>query len=407
MPAQVNPKTFHVSASSIRAFKSCNVKWRLAYREGLRPATESEVLRVGTMWHLMHETYANAFSECREKASDWCVPDDIATASSYAMTTVIGVLNNRYKNAPSYIDMKAWALERQVLLTCFEAYLWRWQNDPVEFLHSELPFDLPIHNAIGLPLRTDEALRVGKIDHIIRWNGAVCALERKSTTRDIAPDSDYWSKSQKDTQVSMYALAMRDMREANLLPVKLKENERFGNTLYDVFRRPTIKPAMLSQDETKTLIETGTYSDHAFSVEQSGSTEQPVLRVNTAEAEIKVMKKGFAIRETLEMFSARLLQDIYANSDKYFQRKEIARTDADLSHFRREIYNVYQSQKTTAASGHYFENENECSNMGRCQYTKICYGPGHKAVCDGKTTPDGFARVFVDLTKEGAAIDAE
>jgi hypothetical protein len=41
-------------------------------------------------------------------------------------------------------------------------------------------------------------------------------------------------------------------------------------------------------------------------------------------------RKGFAIRETIGMFGARLLNDIYERPEFYFVRREIARTDAEI-----------------------------------------------------------------------------
>jgi hypothetical protein len=40
--------------------------------------------------------------------------------------------------------------------------------------------------------------------------------------------------------------------------IKGRHGERFGNTLYDVWHKPTIKPKMLTQADTKAFIETGT-----------------------------------------------------------------------------------------------------------------------------------------------------
>jgi hypothetical protein len=398
-----NPACYHVSASSIAAYKACPTRFRLGYREGLRTAEDTESQRVGTNWHNMHETYANALDAYKEGVGGDAPQPVDEEKKSFALTAVVQLLNDRYGKCPASKTVEEWKLERQILLTCFLGYLWYYQNDPIEFLVSELPFELPIHMPrSGLPLPRSEVVRVGKIDHVIRWQGAVGALERKSTSRSIAADSDYWDKAKKDTQVSMYALAFREIeRTWNVEPT----DTRVGNTLYDVWHRPTIKPKTLTQAATAEFISTGKYMGAEFIVQQGGDFAAPTVTVDGELAEIEPGKKGFAIRETVDMFGARLMQDIYERPDFYFVRREIARTDLDLKHFRQQLFSIYQSQKLSSKYNVWVENESACRATYSCPYIPICYGPGADAVCDGKTTPAGFKRIFVDLTVNGQEIE--
>lgn len=403
---QVNPTCYHMSASSIASFKACPQRFRLSYREGIRADKDSDSQRMGTNWHSMHETYANELATA---------PTDIpgTTTAEYALMQVAAVLDEVYQEVPSWKTPLEWAVEKQVLYVSFLGYLWYWQNDPVEFLYSELAFNLPLHMPrTGLPLPLTEVQRVGKIDHVISWNGAIGALERKSTSRGIEPDSDYWDKSKKDTQVSMYALAFRDMYAAKQLPegialhVLFKSAERFGNTLYDVWHKPTIKPAMLTQKETAEFVHTGIYKDQKFLIAHTHTDTDDkgainLVSVDSVSAEVEQGKKGFAIRETVAMYGARLLQDIYERPDFYYVRREISRTDAEIREFRRELFAIYQAQKAFAAGDFWFSNESQCRATFPCSYIPICYGSGASSVCDGKTTPAGFKRIFVDLTVNG------
>lgn len=411
--SQVNPLCFHLSASSISSFKACPTRFRLSYREGLRLAEDTDSQRMGTNWHKMHETYAEAIQLAQMSTGITLLPQE------HALEVVVAHLNEVYKKAPAYKTITEWELEREILLVSFVGYLWQWQDDPIEVLASEVPFDLPIHNHLGLPLPISEVKRVGKIDHVIKWQGAVCALERKSTSRAIDPDSDYWDKSKKDTQVSMYALAFRDMAWNNV-PGVIKDalnaqvidtqTVRFGNTLYDVWHKPTISPKMLTQADTKVFIETGDYMGQKFSVQERFPNPDPAqvsINVDGTWAEIEMGKKGFAIRETVKMFGARLLSDIYERPDFYYARREIVRTDAELQKFRGELYAIYQTQKAMDKTGNWYENESQCRATFPCPYIPICYGPGADAVCDGKTTPVGFKRIFVDLTVNGSPVSED
>jgi hypothetical protein len=409
LPA-TNPKLYHLSASSIAGFKACPQRFRLAYREGIRLVEDTDSQRQGTNWHAMHECYANVFA---------------SFGAEHALESVVNLLNERYVQCPAHKTMTEWALERQILLTSFVGYLWFFQDDPIEYLASEVPFNLPLHNPrLGLPLPMDEVQRVGKMDHIIKWQGMVGTHERKSTSRSIAPDSDYWDKAKKDTQVSMYAAALRDMQyvgpDGNTW-IRHAENEvlldlgkvvRFGNTLYDVWHKPTIQPKALSQKDTTEFFTTGKYFDQEFKVERhyDGGNEAPMTRleVDGESAEWEVGKSGnIAIKETVGMYGARLLADIYERPDFYYHRREIARTDQDIKKFRHELYNIYQAQKMFAKTEFWYENEHQCRATFPCPFIPICYGPGADAVCDGKTTPNGFKRIFVDLTVNGDAIPEE
>ena len=403
---ETNPECFHLSASAISAFKACPQRFRLAYREGLRPAQDTEAQRMGTNWHALHEVYQNERSEALEMGNS---PEK---AEDRAMEAAVDHLNERYAQVPATVTPTEWALEREKLLVSFMGYLWYWQDDPIEVLHSELAFDLPVHHPkTGLPLPTSQAIRVGKIDHVALWQGMIGNVERKSTTRSIDAGSDYWDKAKKDTQVSMYALGFRDMAAAGLLPDAVTSHAdydpgRVGNTLYDVWHKPTIKPAKLTQKDTAAFIESGEYRGAEFTVKVEGE-DPPVVTVDGEEVEVEQGKKGFAIRESVSMYGARLLDDIYERPEFYYARREIARTDKDLEHFRKEVYNIYQAQRTFANTGHWYENEQQCRATFPCAYIPICYGPGADAVCDGETTPDSFKRIFTDLTVGGEEVNQE
>lgn len=424
MPATINPDRYDISASSMGSFKACPVRFKLAYREGLRTAADTDSQRMGTNWHAMHEVYHGELSHARKVTAE--IKDeypnmegddgtDVGRANG--LNAVVNHLNERYANMPATKTLAEWSLERQQLLTSFVGYLWHYENDPVEAIASEVAFELPVYEPrTGMPLPLTEVRRVGKIDHVIKWHGMVGALERKSTSRSIEPDSDYWEKSRKDTQVSMYALAFREMQydakdgntwirhaETETL-LDLGQVEQVGMTLYDVWHKPTIKPAMLSQKDTAAFIESGMYCGQSFTVKIAGDDPTSmVVAVNDYHCEIEPGKKGFAIRETIEMYGARLLQDITERPGFYFQRREIARTDKDLAEFRRELYAVYQTQKLMEKHHTWFSNESQCRATFPCPFIPVCYGPGHVAVSKEHLTPDGFKRIFVDLTVNGEA----
>ena len=388
-----NPHCIHLSASAIAAFKACPTRYLLGYREGLRPAEDTESQRMGTNWGALHEVYYNAYADSHNEATSF--------------DAAVEHLNERYEQVPSTITPEDWETERQILLISFIGYRWYWQDDPIEVLASELPFELPLHAPrTGLPLPLSDVKRVGKIDHLIRWNGMVGPLERKSTARSIDPSGDYWEKSEKDTQVSIYDLSLQDMAQHGLENFGIygvQDDDRFGNTLYDVWHKPTIKPTKLSQKDTAELLETGKYRGVEFEIETEQDEDGRYTRfvVDGYEAELyagkdtKTGKPGKPfIRETPTMFGARLLADIYERPEHYFQRREIARNDKQRQKFRVDLFNIYQAIRQFEKTDCWYENEQQCRATFPCQFIPICYGPGADEVTDGETTPAGFRRIF-------------
>ena len=164
--------------------------------------------------------------------------------------------------------------------------------------------------------------------------------------------------------------------------------------------RPAIRPKAISQKDTKILVETGEYCETEFTIHVEadpgeGKNGVAWVKVDDRFVEIEHGKKGYAIRETPELYGARLLQDIYTRPDFYFARRDIARTDQDIRKFEKQLYNIYQSIKRMRDSGHWFENEHACEATFKCPYIPLCYPD---VDITGGHTPTGFKRIFQDVT---------
>lgn len=397
-----NPRTLHLSTSAVTAFKACPTRFDYGYIEGIRADTDTESQRVGTNWHKMHETYRNSQNSTVPGADGECF-DPFEDA--------IRELNRIYENIPDSFDAYAWEIERTILAMSFSAHCWYYKDDQVETLATEVGFKLPLHHPkTGLPLSLDDVIRIGRIDRIVRYQGRISIADYKSTTKSIDPDSDFWNHLRLDSQISMYGLAAREMAQQGMLSeYGISPTNEVAGAFYDVWHRPTIKPSKLTQAETAEFIKTGMYMEQRFHVEM-GFTQKtcnpPIeireVAVNRTMCEVEEGKKGFSIRETPEMFGARLLADIYARPTFYFHRKEIPRTDADLRRFRGQLYATYQSMKAARDSGHWIENEHQCNATYRCPYTSICW---HGVDVRHGQTPAGYKRIFTDLTVGGENVE--
>lgn len=372
------PHPLHLSASAIATFKACPTRFKFAYVDGLRPAVDTESQRVGTNWHAMHEAYHAAAQTGDENTR----PAD---------TAIYVALEQAYTNMPSHFDATAWAVEKEILRSSFLAYLDRWQEDAVETLATEVGFELPLNDpTTGEPLPVDQVVRVGKIDRIVRRAGFIGIADYKTTSEDIAPDSDYWSHLRLDTQINMYCLAAREL---DLSEFGVTDDEPVAGAFYDVWRKPTIRPSKLTQAETAKFCMDGEYCGATFTVANDGGA----ILVDGVRAEVEQGKKGFAIRETPAMYGARLRADIKEQPARYFARREIPRTDADIERFRAQLWVTYQAMIHSRDNDFWIENERSCRDPYPCAYLGWCTN-GYKPA-PGETPP-GFRRL-THLTVNG------
>jgi len=295
------------------------------------------------------------------------------------MDAVVRHLNQAYADRPAYIEPLDWEVERIILLYSLAGWRWYYSDDKIETVERETEFKFPLRNpSSGRAL--PRVKRVGKIDRIIKQDNQYMIGEYKSTSKSLDSDSSFWDHLNLSTQISMYALAIREM---NL-------GFDVGDTLYDVWHKPGIKPKKLTQADTKKFIEDGKYCGQTFDIK---TNEDDSIAINGAKPEFTPGKKEdtFAIRETPEMFGARLLQDIQERPEYYFARRPIARTDADLRQFEKEVYHIYRTIRQMAKDDAWFMNESQCEATFKCSYCPLCY---HNVDVSDGSTPDGFKRIF-------------
>ena len=393
-------RKYRVSASSIAAFKACPRRYYYAYHEGIRPIEDTDALRIGTNWHecleILTMDSGSVCPTCGPKAEPDpdCVlcqgtdvlPDDMILA-------VARHLNERYSNRPVHIEPIDWEVERVIILYSLAGWRWHYGDDEVETVEREIGFRLPLRNPVSgraLP----HVVRLGKIDRVIRRNAQHMIGEYKSTSKSLDSDSSFWDHLNLTTQISMYALAVREM----------DLGYEVGDTLYDVWHKPGIRPKKLTQADTKKFLETCEYCDQPFETHvQELASGGWAVEVASRPATVimgatpKPTKKNpepktpFAIQETPEMYGARLLIDIQERPDYYFARRPIARTDADLRKFQTELFHIYRTIRHMAKDDAWYMNESQCEATFKCPYACLCY---HNVDVSNGQTPDGFKRIF-------------
>ena len=343
----------NISASSIKALKKCPMSWYLAYVQGIREVETADVLRIGSNWHAMMEILKG--------------PEIDPEKGLSRQEAALELLGERYLGMAQSLDV-----ERTMLAYSFLGYCWRYGGeDGGETIAVETRFEIPygMSNIVGVIDRT-----------FITPTGRTMAAEYKTTGRDIGLSEDFWNNLSMSVQPRMYVWASREIGK----PVEGIE--------YDVFRKPNIKPRMLSAADTKKFLVDFTYMDTMFDV--AGEVDPGNLTVDGEIVEIKWNKAGkaFAIRETMAMYGARILADIYADPDKFFRRKEVVVTEPEIIEFTRELVAVYSQMQAFMLAENVYKNEDACDTPYRCPYQAICYSRRNQEVIDGGT-PAGYKRI--------------
>lgn len=318
--------------SAESAYKKCPRLFYLQYGLGLRPEHQSDALRVGTAVHFGLEILKGGGDET---AAEKEVRDVYATSAR-----------------PPWLDADGFAVEEETAVALVRGYARRWEHQHIiEYVGVEQSFDLPIINP-ETGFSTPTFRSAGKIDGIVRLpDGRLAILEHKTTSEELAPDSDYWRRLLMDSQISRYVLAARALG----YPVE--------TTVYDVIRKPQIRPKAVTK------------ADRALSTSRGHYFGLPLTSVCPE-------------RETPAMYGARLLADTIERPDFYFARNEIARLETDLEEYRHEQWQIQKAIRESQRHGRFYRNTNACLHPFRCPFFEVC-----RAGISTEHIPQGFRRV--------------
>lgn len=319
-------------------FAACHRAYKIAYKDLVRPAVESEALSFGSAMHGLLELY-------------WKAPGK----EPEGWTGIASRIEDPFR--------------RETIKELFIGYMVKWQSDIENYdaVGSEIYFEAPLMNPeTGAVSRTWKL--AGKIDAIAkeRATGRTVIVEHKTTSCDIGPGSDYWKKIPIDGQVSGYYVGAQ---------VNGYEAE---NCVYDVIRKPTIKPShsvpLLDENGLKIVVvdETG----------ERALTKKGEPRQSAGEGMTLMVRD-----ETPEEYGARLREDIAARPDYYFARLDVARSSDDLAEYLYDMWAVGREIADAERMGRFSRNPNACSVFGSCEYFDVCTG------CASLDDPNLFKRI--------------
>jgi hypothetical protein len=219
----------------------------------------------------------------------------------------------------------------------------QWSHQRLEIVGVEDEFRAPLINPTTMRSSKTWTL-AGKIDARATLDGRRLIVEHKTTSEDISPAADYWLKLQMDHQLSIYTIGA----EALGWPP--------DGCLYDVIKKPAIRP----------------------------------LEVNSRRTE----------PETPIEFRARLRAAIEEEPERWFQRKEIPRTEMQLIEFLYDAWAQGRSMADDHAAERAPRNPEACHLFGRCSMWAVC-----SAGLRPEEHPDLYRRighVHPELTEDAA-----
>ena len=222
-------------------------------------------------------------------------------------------------------------------LALFDGYKKRWEESDkatYETIGTEMRFDAPLMNPETGGVSKTFHLS-GKIDALAKEKatGKVVIVEHKTTGQDIGPGSDYWRKLPIDGQVSGYYCGAEAL------------GHQASTCLYDVIRKPTIKPLKATPEDKRKYNKDGSLSK--------------ACREND---------------ETPDEWYGRLSADIASRPDYYYARIEISRSDNDLLEYLFDMWAVSREIADAQRMNRWSRNPQACSVFGTCEYFGVCTG---------------------------------
>ena len=326
--------------SSEQCFMTCPRMYYWSYELGWRPGRKSTPLRLGSALH---------------KGIDYLAKGEAVPA---VLDAIEGIYADHIIGAAEWPDPVAGkydlSIESATVQCLVAGYAQAWSDSPIEIIESEAEFNLPVVNPeTGACSRTFR--QAGKRDRIGRLpHGRLALMETKTSGENIEPGSDFRTVLAINQQVSKYILAARE------------EGIDLSTCLYDVVRKPTVKPTPVPVlDDKKLKIVRNPDGSRAY-------TKQHKER-QTADATAGQYLVTNPM--TPSQWRTKLSDDIASRPAYYYQRFEVPRLDSDLEEYRHELWWIADSIRQCRNSGHWFRNTSSCRKYNRlCRYYPLCAG---------------------------------
>lgn len=168
----------------------------------------------------------------------------------------------------------------------------------------------------------------GKIDVLF----ARSFMEHKTTSDDIGVGSVYWRKLLLDPQVSTYYAGAKSL------------GHEVDGCVYDVIRKPGLRPFKATPADVRKYTKDG-----------------------------RLYANQHDLDETAEEYAARLVEEVGANPDKYYQRGNVVRLEAEEREAQQDTWDLARMMRENVLVERYPRNTDACTRYGRvCPYFAVC-----------------------------------
>lgn len=304
-----------ITTSQMKAFNACRRLHHYRYGLGYRPLVNRESAEFGSIFHKGLEAWWLAWAGGR---------------SLLALEEALAAIRLAAQTASFYDE--ATAVKAELLM---EGYHLRWSGSMAEYevIAVEREFAAPLPTPAGAK-RARRLKVAGKLDVLVRRlaDGAVWIVEHKTTTADLTPGSTYWQRLRMDTQVSVY---FEGTHTLGYEPV---------GCLYDVISKPQQRPLKATPLDKRKVKKDGTYY-----------------------ANVRLED------ETMASFRLRMMEEIGAAPEAYFQRSEVVRLEAEMEESRRDTYDTAMMIRETKKADRAPRNPDACFLYNRpCDFYDVC-----------------------------------
>lgn len=173
-------------------------------------------------------------------------------------------------------------------------------------------------------------------------SGYQTLYDHKTTSMDIAdPAADFWRQLEIASQPNHYDVLL------------LENGIAVERIVWDVVRKPKIKPRKMFKKEIAELASFGTYFGRPC-----GSNAR------------------LGMEETVELFEARVAHLVTSEPDKYFARRSAKRSREELAEYCVELWDLAQDLVRTRREGTWYKTPGACfPKYGvACRFLGICAG---------------------------------
>jgi hypothetical protein len=221
----------------------------------------------------------------------------------------------------------------------------RWRNAPYKIDSVETVLTSDLYNP-ETQRKSRTFTVAGKLD--VRMTdiatGEKVVPDHKTASQDITdPNAPYWRQLVVEGQVTHYLL------------LEWLNGNKVDYALWDVMRKPDIRPKALSKADAKVTLETKTYCEYSLTEFDLDS----------------LAKDG---RETDMMYSARLAYDCSTERPQhYFQRRKVPRLDSEIREYGIELWGHGQDIIAARANNRWPRNSGACFVYNSpCTYLGLC-----------------------------------